>query len=68
MYKVINEFNSHKLGDEIELNDRRAKSELRNGNVEKVMKRPEKKRDIETKIEKRTYQNKAYKKPVRKRK
>jgi len=68
MYKVINEFNGHKLGDEIELNDRRAKSELRNGNVEKVMERPEKKRDIETKIEKRTYKNKAYKKPARKKK
>jgi hypothetical protein len=67
MYKVINEFNGHKLGDEIELNDRRAKSELRNGNVEKVMEMPKKaeKEEIEVKVEKTVYKNKAYKKRKR---
>jgi hypothetical protein len=70
MYKVINEFDGHKLGDEIELNDRRANSELRSGNVEKVMDQPKKaeKQEVKDKVEKAIYKNKAYKKPARKKK
>lgn len=49
--KVVNPFNDNKKGDVIELNDRRYKSELRNGNV--------------VKAETPTYQNKAYKKKTK---
>jgi hypothetical protein len=67
MYRVINDFNGHKIGDIIELNDRRAKSELRNGNIEMVF--PKIEHDpIVKKIEKRVYENKAYKKPVKRKK
>lgn len=60
MYRVIKEFNGHKVGDVIELNDRRAKSELNNGNVEltTMPNKKKEKRTIKNKIEKRTYQNK----------
>jgi hypothetical protein len=56
MYKVIKQFNGHKIGEVIELNERRAKSELRNGNVEVNVKAE--KETIENKIEKRVYKNK----------
>lgn len=57
MYKVIKQFNGHKIGEVIELNERRAKSELRNGNVEVNVKAE--KETIENKIEKRVYKNKS---------
>jgi len=50
MYKVINKFDDSEVGDVVELNDRRAKSELRSKNVEvyvapvkKAVKKPKKK-------------------------
>jgi hypothetical protein len=52
-YKVVKEFDGHSVGDIVELNDRRAKSELRNGNVMEAKQPPKKK------MEKITYQNKA---------
>lgn len=48
-YKVVKKFSDAAVGDVIELNDRRAKSEIRNGNV------------VEYKQEKVAYKNKAYK-------
>jgi len=39
MYTVIKEFNGFKVGDTIDLNERRAKSELANGNVKEYKKR-----------------------------
>jgi hypothetical protein len=63
MYKVIKEFNGHKVGDIIELNDRRAKSEIRNENVELNDATVKKEKEtIKNKIEKRTYQNKSKRK------
>ena len=65
MYRVIRDYENYKVGDIIELNERRAKSEIANGNVEwyaEPKKKAEKKEEIEKKIEKRIYQNKAYKK------
>lgn len=47
--RVVNPFNGLSKGDIVDFNDRRFKSELRNGNIEEV------------KLEKVTYQNKAYK-------
>lgn len=69
MYKVVKEFNGHNVGDVIDLNDRRAKSELSNGNVVaslddvKDPSPPTVKRSA--KVEKKVYENKAYK-PKRK--
>ena len=52
-YKVINPFaDGQQKGDVVELNERRAKSELLHGNIEPVQ---------EKKFEKVTYKNKAYK-------
>ena len=56
MYKVIKEFNGHKVGDTINLNDRRAKSELNNGTIKKA-----EKATVKNKAEKRTYKNKSVK-------
>ena len=39
MYIVTKEFNGLKIGDKVELNDRRAKSEIANGNVKEYKKR-----------------------------
>lgn len=49
LYKVVREFNGYRPGTVIELNERRAKSETRNGNV------------TEYKEEKVTYQTKEEK-------
>ena len=47
MYKVLHKFDDSEVGDIVDLNDRRAKSELRSKNVEvyikKVAKKPRKK-------------------------
>ena len=55
MYKVVKSFNGLKIGQVIELNDRRAKSELRNGNVVRYK---AEKTVIKNKAEKKTYSNK----------
>ena len=49
-YKVLRNFSESNIGDIIWLNDRRAKSELRNGNIELK----EEKRGYKTKEEKVT--------------
>lgn len=51
MYKVIHKFGGSEVGDVIELNDRRARSELRNGNVVPYVK-PKKKPVKKTKEQK----------------
>jgi len=56
LYKVIRQFNNYRPGAVIDLNDRRAKSELRNGNVVEYK---EEKIIYETKQEK----GKVYRKP-----
>jgi len=54
-YKVVKGFNDSREGDLVWLNDRRAKSELRNGNVSELK---VEKVEIKTKEEKIVVQNK----------
>jgi hypothetical protein len=55
-YKVIKEYNGLKVGDIVELNERRAKSEVRHGNV---IEAKAAKKTAKQKMEKITYKNKA---------
>lgn len=61
MFKVVKQFNDYRVGDVIELNDRRAKSELRNGNVVAHYEPSGKPKQVKRKVEKTVYKNKAYK-------
>lgn len=61
--RVINKFRDDvEVGDIIELNDRRAMSEIAHGNVE-IYESPKKaeKKPVRNKAEKKTYKNKSYK-------
>lgn len=64
-YKVIKGFNDSKKNDFIWLNERRAKSELRNGNVAEIVEQKDEKIEVKTKEEKSTIKTKA---PVKRKK